>query len=139
MIFSQGTPFSVAGDPTGTLANNFNPLGSTIQANLQGLDWKGDKLKNDNPAVRLQTAILSALEGTTPIGYAANRLTGGNDGSGANLKKWANPFHSIKASKASKSGGSKKKAPGLFKGSGGGQPSLFHGGSGGSQPSLFGG
>jgi hypothetical protein len=96
MIFSQGTPFSVAGDPTGTLANNFNPLGSTIAANLEGFDWKGAKLKNDGPYVRLETAILSALEGTTPIGYAANRVTGGSGGTNDNLKNWANPFHPVK-------------------------------------------
>jgi hypothetical protein len=139
MIFSQGTPFSVGGDPTGTIANNFNPLGSTIQANLEGLDWKGDKLKNDSPGHRLETAILSFLEGTTPVGYAVGRVAGrAGSEPNENLKNWANPFHPIKGKDAKK--GKTKKSGGLFGGGKGkGSTSLFHSTGSGGTPSLFGG
>lgn len=96
MVFSQGTPFAAAGDPTGTAARGFNPLGQTILNNLSGLDWKGDKLKNDNPGVRMEQAILSLLEATTPIGYAANRLTSGQSNTSENLMKWVQPYHPVK-------------------------------------------
>lgn len=106
LIFTQGTPFSFATDPTGSAARGFNPLGQTILNNLSGLDWKGDKLKNDNPGVRMEQAILSLLEATTPIGYAANRLTSGESSTNENLMKWAQPYHPVKGkeSKESKKG-----------------------------------
>lgn len=96
MIFTQGTPFSAWGDPTGTAARGFNPLGSTILSNLSGRDWKGDKLPNANPYVNLETAILSMLEATTPIGYATQKTTGGAGSTTENLKNWANPYHPVK-------------------------------------------
>jgi hypothetical protein len=122
MIFTQGTPFSVAGDPTGNVAKGFNPLGSTILANLQGMDWKGTKFKNDNPGVRVEQAILSFLEGTTPIGYAANRIEGGSGSRSENAMNWLNPYHPITGKKPkSKStskdpfgSGSKKKSSDPF-------------------------
>lgn len=96
MIFSQGTPFAAAGDPTGTAARGFNPLGSTILNNLNGMDWKGDKFKKANPAYNTEQAILSLLEATTPIGYASSKLTSGGDSTNENLMKWLNPYHPVK-------------------------------------------
>lgn len=96
MIFTQGTPFSAAGDPTGTAARGFNPLGSTILNNLSGMDWKGDKFKNPNPIYNTEQAILSLLEATTPIGYASSKLTSGGDSTNENLMKWLNPYHPVK-------------------------------------------
>jgi GNAT superfamily N-acetyltransferase len=105
MIFTQGTPFAVWGDPTGTIAKGFNPLGSTILANLSGRDWKGDPIKGANPGKNLETAILSFLESTTPIGYALEKTTGGSGSVTTNLKNWAQPYHAIPAGK--QKGGSK--------------------------------
>lgn len=107
MIFTQGTPFAAATDPTGNAARGFNPLGQTILNNLSGFDWKGDKLKNDNPGVRLEASILSLLEATTPIGYAANRLSSGESSMSDNAMKWLQPYHPVKG-KESKDG---KKGP----------------------------
>lgn len=99
MIFTQGTPFSAAGDPTGTAARGFNPLGSTILNNLSGMDWKGDKFKNPNPIYNTEQAILSLLEATTPIGYASSKLTSGGDSTNQNLMKWLNPYHPVPGKK----------------------------------------
>jgi hypothetical protein len=139
MIFSQGTPFGAFGDPTGTAARGFNPLGQTILYNLNGKDWKGDDFKHPNPLYNTEQAIVSLLEATTPIGYATSKIEGsGNDKSAKeNLQNWANPYHPVKGKEPK--GSKKAKKPGeLFPSRQKSQPSVWGSGSSSSGPSVFG-
>lgn len=136
MIFSQGTPFGAAGDPTGTAARGFNPLGTTLLYNLAGMDWKGDKFKNPNPLYNTSQAAKSFLEAVTPIGYATSKLEGTSSSNSVteNLKKWANPYHPVKGKEPSSGGRGTPKT--LFSGSSG--ESSLYGPSGGGGSSLYG-
>lgn len=61
---SQWTPFGFWGDPTMTLTGQFNPLGESVLANLQGKDWKGQDLPDTSIPGKLKEAGFSLAAGT---------------------------------------------------------------------------
>lgn len=74
-------------DLGGTTAGLFLPQFSTIQKNLEGQDWKGEKLEGGQLG-RAENALLSLLSGFVPGVSQADRVTGISD---RHLNKGKNP------------------------------------------------
>lgn len=91
---SRFTPFSLAGDPFGTAADQVLPQFSSVLMAMQGRDWKGDKLRNEdgeelNVTEQFMAAAHELVKSSVPLVAQGERIS--EDGVDA-----LNPFRPVK-------------------------------------------
>jgi hypothetical protein len=106
---SRYTPFSLAGDPLGTLSDSVLPLIRPVLEAMDGRDWKGNEVRGPNgePLDQLEKLWLATKtfgQSTIPTLAPLTRTFGDPAGAGHGVAHEVNPFPAIPPKEGATSG-----------------------------------